>query len=110
MKARILVTGSVLALAGWFMFAPASTVEAAHHGYQTPQNEWYQGQRGQWYRDRDDSWRWRGAQGDEWYQGQRGHWYDEGKNSGWQWRGDASERGRWARANAQSGRRHYDVR
>ncbi len=98
MKARTLVTGAILALAGWFALAPASTLKAASlPGYQAAQNEqghhkreegaradeWYQGERGHWYKEHNQ-WQWRGAEGNQWYQGQPGHWYNNGPREGWQ--------------------------
>jgi hypothetical protein len=107
MKTRILITGTTLALAGWFALAHVSMLEGAslpryqvaqneryeghekharHHHSNTRDDEWYQGQRGRWHRERNDNWQWRGAEGDEWYQGQRGHWYQE--RNGWQFGSD----------------------
>jgi hypothetical protein len=101
MKIKTLLTGTTLALAGWFALASAGTLQnRSLPGYQVAQNdehgnqerrghdrkgwdEWYQGQRGRWQHE-NNGWQWRGApgEGDEWYQGQRGHWYQE--PNGWQ--------------------------
>jgi hypothetical protein len=109
MKARTLVTGTILALVGWFALAPASTLKAESlPGYQVAQTErhqrgrkqarehkqerqrrgvradqWYQGQRGHWYKEHN-RWQWRGAEGNQWHQGQQGHWYNNGQRNGWQ--------------------------
>jgi hypothetical protein len=100
MKVRPLLTGTTLALAGWFALASASTLkspslpsyqvaqneqherhqEQPAHGRKNQNDEWYQGQRGHWYQE-NNRWQWRGAPpGDQWYQGQRGHWYNSEPN------------------------------
>jgi hypothetical protein len=64
---------------------------ARHHNGQYPEqwnNEWYQGQQGRW-NQQDNSWQWRGAEGDQWNQGRQGHWYQE--HDGWQFRGDKGD-------------------
>jgi len=96
MKARSLLTGTALALAGWFALAPANMLKAAAlPGNQVAQNEWNQGQRGQSHHEKQPNpGRYLGSNKqdhdgdrDEWYQGQRGHWYHE--STRWQWRADS---------------------
>jgi len=65
MKTRTLLSGAALALAGWFVLAPARMVQSASlPSYQVAQAQRYEN--------------------DQWYQGQQGHWYKE-KNT-WQFR------------------------
>ena len=65
MKAKTLLTGTTLVLAGWFALAPASMLKSASlPSYQVAQNQRYEN--------------------DQWYQGQQGHWYKE--HNAWQFK------------------------
>jgi hypothetical protein len=76
MKVKTLLTGTTLALAGWFALASASTLKSpALPGYQVAQNEQHERNQGQRGHDGKNP-------GDEWYQGQQGHWSQE--KNGWQ--------------------------
>src|SRR5579864_6572352 len=102
MKGKILLTGSVVLMAGWFALASGSTFQSSayagdqsiagsafaqndqqqdHRAERDRGHQWYQGQQGRWQRNHG-RWEWRGAQGDQWFMGEPGHWYDEG--NGWQ--------------------------
>jgi hypothetical protein len=116
MKATTLLTSTVLALAGWFALAFASTLKSpSFRSYQVAQNEHnerHQGQAGHDWKDRDDetheahrrhNWK---DRGDERHKAQRGHdWKNrgderhearreyEGKNPGDEWY--QGQRGHW---------------
>ena len=91
MKAVTPLTCTVLALAGWFALASASTLKnASFLGYQVAQNEENEGHQRYKHDWKDHGNEWhqkhrgydRKNPGDQWYQGQRGHWYRE--SNGWQ--------------------------